>query len=165
MQTSVAYHRTLTHSEPVGQVVWYIICPAILALLLWLTWLIRSPSGSLLLTKFSHSIKVWTEVSSQCEYSSPFSLLYIRRVNVIKQLTASFPFSQSAGFLVEKVGPSCGRFYTKDHDRSLLQRLCPLRGRAFISWLVIDDFIPLTSAQQQHIHVKDLTGQVSTPSC
>jgi hypothetical protein len=68
-----------------------------------------------------------------------------------KQLTANFPFGQSSGFLVEKVGSSCGRgrFYIK--DRSLLQRLCPLRGRAFISWLVIDDFIPLTS------------GQVSTP--
>jgi hypothetical protein len=78
-----------------------------------------------------------------------------------KQLTARFPFSQSAGFLVEKVGSFIGSFYTKDRDRSLLQRFCLLRARAFISWLVIfSSFCPrgLTSA-------KDLTGQVLTPSC
>ncbi|KAH8996340.1 WD40 repeat-like protein [Lactarius akahatsu] len=40
--TSTPHHRTLTHSEPVGQIAW-------------------SPSGSLLLTKFRHSVKVWTE--------------------------------------------------------------------------------------------------------
>ncbi|KAI9441246.1 WD40 repeat-like protein [Lactarius indigo] len=40
--TSVPHHRTLTHSEPVGQIAW-------------------SPSGSLLLTKFRHSVKVWTD--------------------------------------------------------------------------------------------------------
>ncbi|KAH9048437.1 WD40-repeat-containing domain protein [Lactarius hengduanensis] len=40
--TSTPHHRTLTHSEPVGQIAW-------------------SPSGSLILTKFRHSVKVWTE--------------------------------------------------------------------------------------------------------
>ncbi|KAH9006565.1 WD40 repeat-like protein [Lactarius hatsudake] len=40
--TSTPHHRTLTHSEPVGQIAW-------------------SPSGSLLLTKFRHSVKVWSE--------------------------------------------------------------------------------------------------------